>query len=1087
MSTESIRRWINRVGALLQRRPKNRRNRANSNHLQLEQLEDRWLPSMVLPDFIIDHSAGQAQPMAGSGSYSGITPATMLTAYGITTTTGAYQVMFGSAAGNGAGQTIAIVDAYNQPNIVSDLTNFDNEFGLAAPPSFTMINETGGSTLPSNAPTSSGNWGVEISLDVEWAHAIAPAANIVLVEANTGNDSDLFAAVNAARNYAGVSVVSMSWTGSESSDDPSLDSNFTTPSDHIGVTFLAATGDGGEGVVYPAASPNVIAVGGTTLSTGSGGAWSSETGWTDSGGGISAYTSQPSYQNGVVAQSPTQRTVPDVAMDADPSSGVSVYDSYDEGSSTPWTDIGGTSLATPMWAGIIAIADQGRTLDGLGTLDGASATLPKLYALATPVSAAGYSSGAFHDITAGSNGNSAGVGYDLVTGIGSPVANVLIPDLIGATTTTLSDVGPNSSEYGAAINFTVNVATSGAAFTSGETVSLEDASNGNAVVGTGTLTNGSAAISISSLSAGLHDLFAVYNGDLLHAASRSNQVSQIVTAMPTTTTLTDDGPNVSTTGQAVSLTISVSPAVPDNETVSLIDTSNGNANIGSGTLSGGTATIWVSNLGAGEHVIDAVYPGDAGYSGSTSSTITQVVNGAPVVTTEPSDQSVINGNPATFAAAAGGYPTPTVQWQFSADDGASFTAIAGATATTLNLGNVSPSMNGYEYEAVFTNVVGSATTNPAMLTVDYVTVQPGGQTINAGQSAVFTAASANPSGADTVQWQVNTGSGFTNLSDGGVYSGSATTNLTISGASADMSGYQYDAVFTNSTGRLTTNAAILTVNAPVTLAGPPVVNGSRAVINIVSASGDGATATITTDGTPHGFWVGELVTLTGTVPGGPGGLAGTVTVTGVPSATTFQFASTYSGSQTLSGATVKAALAGAQRSMVDSIVYNFTAPVNLTAAAFSISVIVNNTTTGNEVGVAPTLNVAPVPFTNEWVVTFTDPVNHSVIGNSIANGAYSITINPSSATALSISPAAGQSYLSTAETDTFYRLYGDVYGTQAVTNVDANALNRAFGNYAYQTAYIAALDYNDQGRFTNVDINAFNRAFNTRYKVATTI
>jgi hypothetical protein len=270
--------------------------------------------------------------------------------------------------------------------------------------------------------------------------------------------------------------------------------------------------------------------------------------------------------------------------------------------------------------------------------------------------------------------------------------------------------------------------------------------------------------------------------------------------------------------------------------------------------------------------------------------------------------------------------------------------------------------------------------------------------------------------------------------------------------------------------------------APPALSGRPVVNGSSAVTNIVSASGNGTTATIATDGTPHGFWVGELVTLTGVTPGGPGGLAGTVTVTGVPSATTFQFASTYSGSEALNGATATAALAGAQRSMVDSIVYNFTAPVALSAAAFSISAVVDNTNTGDMAGVAPTLNVAPVPFTNEWVVTFTDPVNNSVIGNSIANGAYSITINPSLVTAVSD----GQT-LSAGETDTFYRLYGDLTGAQSVTGVDVNAFNRAYGNNAYAAGYVAALDYNDGGRYTGIDVNAFNRAFNTRYSLATTI
>ncbi len=269
--------------------------------------------------------------------------------------------------------------------------------------------------------------------------------------------------------------------------------------------------------------------------------------------------------------------------------------------------------------------------------------------------------------------------------------------------------------------------------------------------------------------------------------------------------------------------------------------------------------------------------------------------------------------------------------------------------------------------------------------------------------------------------------------------------------------------------------------APPALAGLPVVNATNAVINIVSATGNGTTATLTTS-TPHGFWVGELVTLTGTTPGGPGGLAGTVTVTGVPSATTFQIASTYDGSETLSGATVTAALAGAQRSMVDSIVFNFSEPVNLTAAAFSISVVVDNTSTGNEVGVAPTLNVAAVPFTNEWVVTFTDPTNNSVIGHSIANGAYNISINPALVTAVSD----GQN-LSAGETDTFYRLYGDVTGVQSVKNVDANAFNRAWGNFYYSFNFNAALDFNDDGKYTNIDANAFNRAFNTRFQLVPTI
>ncbi len=515
-----------------------------------------------------------------------------------------------------------------------------------------------------------------------------------------------------------------------------------------------------------------------------------------------------------------------------------------------------------------------------------------------------------------------------------------------------------------------------------------------------------------------------------------------------------------------------------------VNTGSGFTNLTDGGVYSGSATTTLTITGASAamsgYQYQAVFTNSAGSLTTNAATLT--VNAPPAVTMQPVNQTVNAGQTATFTVAAGGAPTPAVQWLVSMDGGASWTNIAGATSTTLTLSNVAAMQNGNEYEAIFTSSAGTAATNPALLTIDYVAVQPGNRTVNAGQNITFTAASSNPNGADTPHWQVNTGSGFTNLTDGGVYSGSATTTLTITGASAAMSGYQYDAVFTNGAGSLTTNAVTLAVNVPPGLAGLPVVNGSNAVINIVSASGDGATATITTDGTAHGFWVGELVTLTGVTPGGPGGLAETVTVTGVPSATSFQFGSTYAGSETLSGATVRAALAGAQRSMVDSIVYSFTEPVNLTATAFSISVIANNTTTGSEVGVAPTLNVAPVPFTNQWVVTFTDPVNGSVIGNSIANGGYSISINPALVTAVS-----GGQNLSAGETDTFYRLYGDLTGAQSVTNVDANAFNRTWGNSAYSAGYIAALDYNDDGKFSNADANAFNRVFNTRYNLATTI
>ncbi|MCY2932121.1 MAG: hypothetical protein NTV86_22030 [Planctomycetota bacterium] len=401
----------------------------------LETLEPRELLSispMAAPDFLLYRGSGSAQPAATS-SPTGMTPAAIRHAYGID------QTVFGTIAGDGTGQTIAVVDAYNAPNILADLHAFDLRFGLPDPPSLTKIGQTGTSTLPGRDPSGRGNsWAVETSLDVEWAHVVAPNAKIVLVEARSASYSDLFAAINTARHYTGVSVVSMSWGGVEFSGQSSYDTYFSTPAGHTGVTFVASSGDSGAytsssrmGVSYPAASPKVLSVGGTYLTVDAAGNYVSESGWghgTNSyyyggaGGGISSYVSQPSWQNGVVSQTATRRAVPDVAMDADPNSGVAVYDSYDFGTATPWLQVGGTSLAAPLWAGVISLVDQGRALAGKSTLDGATQTLPGLYGL--PASD-------FHDVTTGNNGYPAGPGYDLVTGRGSPIVNLLVADLVG--------------------------------------------------------------------------------------------------------------------------------------------------------------------------------------------------------------------------------------------------------------------------------------------------------------------------------------------------------------------------------------------------------------------------------------------------------------------------------------------------------------------------------------------------------------------------------------------------------------------------------------------------------------------------------
>ena len=310
--------------------------------------------------------------------------------------------------GDGSGQTIAIVDAYHDPYAFRDLQAFDRQFGLADPV-FTQAYF--------GTKTNDG-WAGETMLDVEWAHAIAPKAKILLVEAASNSYQDLFTAVNWARNQPGVSVVSMSFGGQEFSGMTYYDQYLTTPSGHNGVTFVASAGDAGAQANYPAISSRVVSVGGTRLNVDGSGNYSGETVWSGTGGGYSSYVKEPSYQTSV--QSSGRRSGPDVAYDADPGTGFYVYQTTPSSGRSGWVVTGGTSAGAPQWAGIIAIADQIRVAAGAHTLDGPSQTLYALYTA---------SSSDYHDITSGSNGYGARSGYDLATGRGTPYADRVILDL----------------------------------------------------------------------------------------------------------------------------------------------------------------------------------------------------------------------------------------------------------------------------------------------------------------------------------------------------------------------------------------------------------------------------------------------------------------------------------------------------------------------------------------------------------------------------------------------------------------------------------------------------------------------------------
>ena len=335
---------------------------------------------------------GDVLPSASAYLSTGYTPAHLNHAYGFD------QI---SALGDGRGQTIAVIVAYGSPSIQQDLDTFCSQYSLAS----TTVSIA--YPLGKPAKTDSG-WAGETTLDVEWSHAMAPGAAIVVVVAPDPGLTSLLAAVNYATSTLNANVVSMSWGAAEFQGDAIYDSYFNKP----GVSFVASSGDSGAGVSWPASSPYVLAVGGTTLSYDpTAGTLLSEVAWNGSGGGVSRTELLPAYQAGWNVNS--GRGVPDVSYDADPYTGVSVYFTDPATKTGGWNVFGGTSVGTPQWAALLACR---ASLGNAGT----ASFNTVLYGAAKTAS-----SSLLRDIVSGSNGYPAVTGYDLVTGLGSPVASAV--------------------------------------------------------------------------------------------------------------------------------------------------------------------------------------------------------------------------------------------------------------------------------------------------------------------------------------------------------------------------------------------------------------------------------------------------------------------------------------------------------------------------------------------------------------------------------------------------------------------------------------------------------------------------------------
>lgn len=302
--------------------------------------------------------------------------------------------------------TIALIDAYDDANMESDLAAFDKQFNL---PACTVANGCFEKHMMTTSTASNSGWAMETSLDVEWAHAIAPGAKILLVEAKTPSGANLLSAIDYAASRKDVVAVSMSWGGAEFSDELSYDTHFASKT-NSSIAFFASSGDDGAGASWPASSPDVIGVGGTSLQLASSGALIAESAWSGSGGGVSAYEKEPAYQTAYkISKAGGMRAIPDVSYDADPASGYPIYVTTGTGSKAKgaWDTVGGTSAGAPQWAAIQAL--------------GGSAVLDKFYTDKASTSTLKY----FRDITSGSNGTckyycDARKRYDYVTGLGSP-------------------------------------------------------------------------------------------------------------------------------------------------------------------------------------------------------------------------------------------------------------------------------------------------------------------------------------------------------------------------------------------------------------------------------------------------------------------------------------------------------------------------------------------------------------------------------------------------------------------------------------------------------------------------------------------
>ena len=607
---------------------------------------------------------------------------------------------------DGTGQTIGFT-LWFAPLQQSDLTAYATNTG-STPLVIGQAGANGIDFIPVNGSSTDQSAWIETAMDVEVAHGVTPGSHLKYWLGHTNSFADLEAAVNDAANDSSVHIVSNSWGAAADMSDPNLETSFQY-ADSVGTTFYFSSGDSGAGPNYPATSPYVVAVGGTTLNTNAGYTYSSETAWTGSGGFCTTHFPRPVWQTGVSAATCSGRAEPDVAADADPQSGAYVY----VGGAAH--QVGGTSLATPLWAGMSVIwnrilGDTGRPALGFDA--------PLLYSLAN--NPASYARD-FHDVTSGSNGYSAGTGWDQVTGWGSP-------DLakIATVETKLTITGPTSAVQNHSVTLQaqmVDAITSAAV--SGKTVSF---SMGAENCTGATNASGYASCSIIPTDApGGYTLTASFAGDEGYNSANTSATFTVNSGPGTPASVTfSPGNATSTVGTSVTETITVEDSngilVSDGTAVqwSITGPMSGTASISHEdlTTTNGQAVLTYTNTGAGIDTVAAT-AGTVPNTASASASVTWTPGPPAAVALTPGNTSVTVGNSVTETAA--------VKDQYG-------NVVADGTTVTFSVTGI-------------TTTNGSATTTGGQASFSYGAILPGTDTLTA--TAV---GGTNPLATATITW-----------------------------------------------------------------------------------------------------------------------------------------------------------------------------------------------------------------------------------------------------------------------------------------------------------------------------------------------